>query len=187
MAWTVPITFVDGDPLTAAQLNTFLRDNLNATAPGIATTPGRLIVTAGKYQLAERQWVQATKRGVVTCDSPWPSDPAEEGDPGPSVTFQHGGQFLALYDARIRPLGGVGVLNYAPVIEGDTDNTPSVYRTAVRSNRTSIYYRTGGFYWFTGLEPGVTTVTMKYGNTPGADAATEHGDFAERRLTVIPF
>jgi len=37
MAWTTPITFSAGATLTAAQLNTGLRDNLNAAFPGGTT------------------------------------------------------------------------------------------------------------------------------------------------------
>lgn len=187
MAWTVPITYYDGDPFTAAQWNTFVRDNLNATAPGVATTAGRLIVTSGKHQLAERQWVRDYIGKTVTCNSAWPADPNEEDSPGPAVTFEHGGQFLALYDCQIRPQGGFGLLNYSPVIEGDSENTPEAYEAGVRANLTTYYMRTGSYHWFTGVSPGITTVTMKYGNTPGPDGSTEWGDFSRRRLTVIPF
>ncbi len=45
MAWTAPITFTSGSVLTAAQLNTYLRDNLNETAPAKFTAAGQLFVS----------------------------------------------------------------------------------------------------------------------------------------------
>lgn len=54
MAWNVPISWVDGTTVTGAQLNLYLRDNMNETAPAKATVSGRLIVTTGANTIAER-------------------------------------------------------------------------------------------------------------------------------------
>lgn len=55
MAWTSPITFAAGSTLTAGQLNTYLRDNLNETAPAKATTVGRIFAATGANAIAERE------------------------------------------------------------------------------------------------------------------------------------
>jgi len=183
MAWTAPIRFVDGDPITAAQINTMFKDNLNATPPGIATRQGRLVVTAGKHELAERQPVKAYADGTVTSENDWPQDPQEEDESGPSVTFEHGGSFLALYSCRIRRTATGGFVNYAPVVEGQQDVMPEVYKYAVRMSG-STFERLGAHFYFKGFDPGITTVTMKYGRNSGE---TARGDYAQRALIVIPF
>lgn len=185
MVWIAPITFYDGDPLTSAQLNNFLRDNLNACAPGIATEAGRFIVSGGKNVVVERQWARAYSPDVVTIEGEWPVDPDVESDMGPTITFEHGGTFLLLYDCRIRKISGTGHVNYAPEIVEGPGTLPNVYNMAVRSQITSAYIRTGAHELVTGVEPGITTVTMKYGSTPGTGAQAT-GDYAQRRLSVIP-
>lgn len=185
MTWVSPITFVDGDPLTAAQINTFLRDNLNACAPGIASQRGNLMVSAGKNAVAERQWTRAYLPGVVTVDGEFPGDPDVESDIGPSVTFEHGGTYKIMFDCLIRKTSGTGYMNYAPEVTngpGPVDGFPDVRHMAVRTAISGTYLRTGSSFWVINTEPGITTVTMKYGSTPGSTAA---GDFSQRRVSVI--
>lgn len=185
MAWISPITFVDGDPLTAAQINNFLQGNLNACAPGIATRAGRLIASGGKNVVVERQWARGWKPDVITIDGEWPGDPDVESDIGPTITFEHGGTYMLMYDAMVRKLSGTGYMNYAPEItEGPGSDFPDVQHMAVRSGHLNVYVRTGSSFWVTGVEPGITTVTMKYGSTPGSVAS---GDFQQRRLSAICF
>jgi hypothetical protein len=187
MAWTVPITFYDGDPLTAAQWNTFVRDNLNATAPGIATSPGNMIVTSGRNRIAERQWARSIISEGVLSSGEWPGDPDDDANPGPTLTFEHGGSFLMLYDVRIRRESGTGAVNYAPVIESGPGELPNVYNMAVRTT-TSNYIRTGSHILVTGADAGITTVTMKYGATPASGGTSDSvGSYAQRRLTILPF
>lgn len=184
MAWTAPITFYDGDPLTAAQLNTFLMENLNASAPGVASAARQLLVSYGKNQITARQWAKTYKSGAVTISSPFPADPDEDSDLGPTVTFEHGGGFRLLYDCTIRRSAGTGYANYSPVIVDGPGELPSHYEIAVRSGSSNIT-RTGSSCIVQGADPGVTTVTMKYGNSPasGAEATCVYDN---RRLTVIP-
>lgn len=54
MAWTAPITFAAAAVLTAAQLNTNLRDNLNETAPAKVTTAGDLVYATAANALTRR-------------------------------------------------------------------------------------------------------------------------------------
>jgi hypothetical protein len=69
MAWNVPISWVDGIPVTAAQLNAQLRDNLNETAPAKATVSGRHIVTTGANTIMEREIRQAYDANAGTRTS----------------------------------------------------------------------------------------------------------------------
>ena len=47
MGWTTPRTWASGEVVTAALLNTHLRDNLLETAPGLVTTDGDMVVATG--------------------------------------------------------------------------------------------------------------------------------------------
>lgn len=184
MAWTSPngFRFVDGDPITSAQWNTLFKDNLLASCIGVASTAGRYFTTNGKFELSERQSVRAYKHNAVTIDSEWPTDPPGEDEIGPTVTFEHSGSFLAWYQCRLRRTSGtVGYMNYAPVPEGAGDDY-SVYSMAVRTARAT-YDTASAHMYFTGFEPGITTVTMKYGRNSG-DTAT--GDYGRRKLIVWP-
>lgn len=185
MGWTSPtgFRFVDGDPITSAQMNTLFRDNLLASCIGVASTAGRYITTNGKFELAERQAVRAFKPNTVTIDSEWPADPEGEDEIGPVATIEHSGSFFAWYGSRMRRLSGDGVMNYAPVPEGAGDDL-SVYSMAARTSRTvGTYDYITAHMLFTGYKPGTTTVTMKYGRNSGDNAT---GDYASRRMILIP-
>ncbi len=54
MAWTSPRTWVAGEVVTAALLNTHLKDNLLQTAPGLVTTSGDIVVASGANALARQ-------------------------------------------------------------------------------------------------------------------------------------
>lgn len=47
MAWTTPRTWVTGETVTAALLNTHLRDNFNKTAPAVVGAIGDLVIGSG--------------------------------------------------------------------------------------------------------------------------------------------
>ena len=47
MAWTAPTTWTTGQIVTAALMNTHVRDNLNVTAPAVMTTQGDIIYASG--------------------------------------------------------------------------------------------------------------------------------------------
>lgn len=182
MAWTAPITFLDGDPLTAAQLNVFVRDNLNETGPGKATTNSRLLTTSNVNSIEERQWATAYVADSFSATEYFPV--TENGDGteyGPTVTVEHSGRVLVMYDAYIRVLvnenGGSAVCG--PVFNGSSrdSTTDNVIRTGresgMRAGSSTIYYG----------EPGLLTVTLGYGVSRQGDTTL----FSHRRLTAIPF
>lgn len=51
MAWTTPRTYTTGELVTAAILNTHVRDNLLETAPAKVTTAGDIIVATGANEI----------------------------------------------------------------------------------------------------------------------------------------
>ena len=50
MTWATPRTWVAGETITAAKLNT-IRDNLNETAPAAVTAAGDILVADGTNSL----------------------------------------------------------------------------------------------------------------------------------------
>lgn len=180
MVWTVPVDFHDGDPLTAAQLNTFVRDNFLETGPGKATENGRMLVTAGVNDIAERQWARAYSSPEIVVDSSFPKAEDDEGKLyGPTLTVAHGGQVLLFYDALMFVQSGGGNAIYAPMIDGAA---PESSNQALRTAREGAF-RSGAFFLATDLTPGTSQITMCYGVSNNTTTAA----FAYRRLTAIPF
>jgi hypothetical protein len=68
MAWSALPSWVDGDPLTAAQLLA-IKANLNETAPAKATTAGRIFAATGTNAIAEREVRQHYMAGSGTTSS----------------------------------------------------------------------------------------------------------------------
>lgn len=180
MVWTVPITFANGDPLTAAQLNIYVRDNLMETAVAKATTAGRIFSAIGVNRLGEQQWARAYSGGdTLPVDRTFPQTEDENGELfGPTVTVQHNGMMLILIDARVRSEGGTGDAVCAASVNGQRpDNT----NYAIRSGREGNA-RQGTVQLWTG-PAGLATVTLAYGTTGNSSVA----HYGNRRLTVIPF
>lgn len=179
MAWTDPITFRNGDPLTAAQLNTFIRDNMNETATAKATTAGRFIAVSGLNQVTERQWARGYESEEIFVDGMFPRAENEEGDIyGPTATVETSGLLLILFDSRISMSAGDGNAIYAPSING---SMPDSSNYALRSGREGI--GRCGSYYVAEVDPGLATVTMTY----GVSDRDSIGRYAQRRVTVIPF
>lgn len=51
MAWSTPRTWVAGETITAAKLNT-IRDNLEETVPGVVAAAGDIIYATGANAIA---------------------------------------------------------------------------------------------------------------------------------------
>lgn len=82
------MTAVAGSVFTAADYNTHIRDNLNATIAGLAVDPlevgARWPVSAGQNRIAMRN----LKRSEISAESPYrSSDWGDLATPGPVVTF----------------------------------------------------------------------------------------------------
>lgn len=174
MAWTSPMTFVANSVLTAAQLNTHLRDNLLETAPAKATVSGSLFVGAGANQIVERAIVSDY---VAASQSTTSTTYTDLTTVGPQVTVTTGAQALIfLYGSAINT--GVGASLISIDITGastisavDNDSVGSSAATGFRA--TSVYMQTG-------LTPGSNTFTAKYRVGSGT------GTFQDRRLTILP-
>lgn len=177
MAWTSPMTFSSGAVLTAAQLNTHLRDNLNETAPAKATAANQLFVSTGTNAIAART---PTEAAIDTSEATASTSFTALTSPGPSVSVTTGtkaavsatvtmsnssaGEFcLAGYQVS-------GATTIAATDAGGVANTSSVSNAV---HQGSIFYPVV-------LNAGTNVFTMLYRVSGGT------GTFLRRRLYVFP-
>ncbi len=177
MAWTTPMTFVPNSVLTAAQLNTFLRDNVMESMPGTATTSGRYFVTSATNRIAE---AIPNMTYVDTSDTTTSNDFADLlVTVGPSVTVTTQTRALVcLFTGMQISTSGASWMAYE--VSGATQQDPSDH-IAVMQQRTTLV-RLSNVFLQEGLTPGSNTFTAKYRVT-----GTGTGTFVNRQLSVMPF
>jgi hypothetical protein len=177
MAWTIPATAVAGQPFTAAIYNAQMRDNLNATAPALATTISSWFTGSGINQISERVPAGDSATGSSTTTSTSYGNLAD--GVTTSVTVATGVSAL--------------VLLYANFNNSGTNNTWVSFQVsgataiAATDNTSLMRNQTGGerfgapFYLDNVLTPGSNTFTLRYRVSAGT------GTFSVRRIGVIPF
>jgi hypothetical protein len=187
MAWTAPMTAVSGSVYTAAQFNTFVRDNLLETCPAKATTSGSYFVTSGTNRIAERQAQQSfisqqDSCGATSYDDPDVSPSGNNPIPGPSVTVFSGSTALIVVGGRI---GGNTVTTASVKMSWEVSGATSI--SATDTWATGAVGLSSGFAYdsrawlVTDLIEGLNTVTAKYSVSSGS------GLFSFRSLLVMPF
>ncbi len=178
MAWTTPLTWV-AQTFSAAIANAQLRDNMNETAPGIATTGGRLIVTDGANSIAERDQQRAIVSTQETTSSASYTDLATA---GPAVTLTTGTEALASVSAQIRHTSTPGLAFVAIDITGATTASPSDgLALAYLGTDTTGRVQMSSVYLVTGLTAGSNTFTLKYKTASGTTR------FSNRVISVVAF
>lgn len=176
MAWTAPMTAVAGSVFTAAQFNTFIRDNLNECPAAKATTPGSIFATTATNQIAERIPQTATVATSQTTTSATYTDLATT---GPAVTVTTGSTALvSLYNANLNSSATVSSL-----MSYDVTGASSVAASDATAigNATANGTRETGTFLQTGLTAGSNTFTCRYRVGSGT------GTFVDRKIIVVPF
>lgn len=186
MAWTAPMTFADGTALTAAQMNTYLRDNLNETMTAKATTAGALFFSTDVNEWAERYPNYQRKNTTFTTSSVTYVDSGGSGSSSgaPKVTVTTGTDALILFAGHI----GNTTANTATYMSYNVAGASSIGSAESQSIRLDGYAAsTGDNYIGAGmfdirndLTPGENIFKLTY----RVDAGT--GSFAYRILAVIP-
>lgn len=178
MAWTVPATAVAGQPFTAATYNTQMRDNLNATAPALASTVSSWFTSTGPNAIAERIPAQNNTSGSSTTTSTSYGNLADAVTT--SVTVATGvSAWVLLYCNCNNSVAGNNTWMSVAVSGATT--------LASSDNRALMMNQNGGarsgcpFYFNNLLTPGNNTFTLQYKVTAGT------GTFSVRRIGVIPF
>ena len=178
MAWSAPLTAVNGVALTAAQWNASVRDNLNETGPAVATTSGRLIVSDGANSITERAvlraYVTTTQSTTSTTYAPLTTD-------GPYVVIDTGASAIQ-YICCLAQNGTAGAGAYASyIVTGATtisaDDSGSL---AYRASNAGDWIRASAVgMTFGSLNSGSNRFTMRYRVSSGT------GSFQLREIIVI--
>ena len=182
MAWTAPVTWIDGSVLTSAQLNTFLRDNLLETAPAKASHNGGLgggyFTTVGKNLIAERS-INSSTLGAFT-QSTSSNDWGDLATKGPGVTTITGKKALVFFGGAISHNSNDGGAAISVEVNGATEISASD-DWALYWNRTlDSFTEWMRYYLFHDLTPGENTFVLKYKASGGV------ANFSTRKLVVLP-
>lgn len=175
MAWTAPMTAIAGSVFTAAQFNTFVRDNLNECPASKAATPGSYFAVSDTNQLSERTPSTAI---VTTSQTTTSTSFTNLTTVGPAVTVTTGPSALvALYNANLNSSGTTASLMSFEVTGASAQAPDDSLSIGVA---TTTGTRAGALFLVTGLTPGSNTFTCRYRVGGGT------GTFVDRRITVIP-
>lgn len=179
MAWTAPMTAVAGNAFTAAQFNTYVRDNLLETAPAKATTAGGIFVATGANAIRERVFSQAT---VTTSQTTTSTSYTDLTTPGPAVTVTTGSQALVFISAAISTnTESTSAFASIDVSGGTTLGASNQWCIQLDGVAASNTVRYGITQLFTGLTANTShTFTMKY------KVGSNTGTFGDRHIAVLP-
>lgn len=178
MAWTVPMTFTAGTALTAAQLNTHLRDNLLETATSKATTVSQYFVATGFYSIAARK---AVANHVNVAETTTSTEYTSLATPGPSVTCETGNRAIIWISAETSNTSAAASRVVSYQISGDTTRDPLDSNSLRQDgNAAANHWGFGTADLVTTLTPGTNTFSLRY--KTGSGTAT----FDRRRIVVWP-
>lgn len=180
MAWSAPMTAVSNSVFTAAQFNTFVRDNLNETAPAKATTTGRWFVTGGLNSVVEREIGSNT---IATSESlTGTTSYSDLATVGPTLTVTTSDSAIVMLSALqsndtagAQTLTSVEVGGASALAASDTNALRDVSAAANNVSRATAVTN------LTTLTPGSNVFTMKYRITNAAQTGT----WAARHLIVF--
>lgn len=171
------MTFVAATTLTAAQMNTHVRDNLNETAPAKATTAGRIFVATAANAIAERAILDNI---VTTSETTTSTTYVDLTTSGPAQTLTTGTRALVIFHCFVSnsASGNTGFMSVA--VSGATtvaasDNWAIQYKSTAANDGVGI----SSAHLFTSLTGGSNTFTGKYRVTAGT------GTFQFRDIIVI--
>jgi|SRR5690606_16456346 hypothetical protein len=179
MAWTAPMTAVSGSVFTAAQFNTFVRDNLNETAPAKATTAGAYFVTSTLNEIVERV---GSRDSIATSGTTTSDSYTDLSTVGPTVTVETGELALVIWGCRITndTANASGLVSVE--VSGATTNAANDVRALTfDAPEPGSLFQGSHAVFYDDLMPGTNTFTMKYRVGSGT------GTFNWRRLIVLPY
>jgi hypothetical protein len=172
------MTAVSGSVYTAAQFNTFVRDNLNETAPAKATTLGGYFVTTSLNEISERVGSRTT---VATSETTTSATFDDLTTPGPAVTVTTSNLALVIFGAE-QSNSGTGSTRTSVDVSGASTIAAADIRSLMLSGVTAgAEIQASHAVFYDDLTPGVNTFTMKYRVSSGT------GTFSRRRLIVLPY
>lgn len=188
MTWTVPFTAVAGSVFTAAQWNTFIRDNLAETMPAKATTPGGIFAVDAWNRIAQRVANAFTDFQAVNITTTSFGDPdngtsEEPSTPGPEITLTTGVNALVGYRATVRNPSVTARVEMSYEISGATSREAAKSRSigcSVTNSASALNLRAGWVDLADFLTPGENTFKLVYNVSSGTGVALD------RRIWVLP-
>lgn len=179
MAWSAPMTAVAGSVFTAAQFNTFVRDNLNECPAAKAANPGGFFVTSATNEVVER--MPAVDR-VDVSETTTSTSFADLTTVGPSVTVTTGSMAVVALTARTNNNTATQPCLVGFDISGATTLAAADARALWQeTNGVGEFNRSTAFHLLTTLSAGSNTFVAKYRVGGGT------GAFQYREISVIPF
>jgi hypothetical protein len=177
MAWSTPMTAVTGTQYTAAQYNTYTRDNMLETGVAKVSASGQLLVSTGPNALAAR----GIAAGITTGGSQ-STNSAVYGDlttVGPAVTLNTGSAVVVCVTAYIAnsTAGQGGLMSFA--VDGTVP--AGVRPLRLMSSAASERSRASAVLYWSGLSAGSHTFKAVY-----SVVNTGTADFDEREIVVLP-
>jgi hypothetical protein len=176
------MTAVSNTIFTAAQFNQFVRDNLNATAPALATAAGSHFAATGVNSIAERFTAGAIDLNSGETMSTTFTDLDAPAAIGPSVTVETGPSALLFYHCSASN-SGTGSARMSVEVTGASSIATAINRSIGIANAAGSVIEVGDTVFYAGgltLTPGSNTFTCKY----RVSAST--GTFSNRRIIVFP-
>jgi hypothetical protein len=175
MAWSTPLTAVANTPLTAAQWNASVRDNLNLTPAALATVAGSIFVGNGANAIAERIPDESNVDIGETTASTTYTNLATD---GPKVTFTSGTQALVIITAQVQ--NSTANISWASFeFTGATTVVAQDTRAIITDLAAASQVR-GSACSLEPVTPGSNVARMQYRVTGGT------GTWTRRRIMVIP-
>lgn len=180
MAWVSPMTAIANTTLTAAQWNTFLRDNLNAQGPTLATASGQYLVTTGFGSMIMRT---PGVQYIGTSDTTTSSSLVVLDSDGAEVTAITGKMAMVTIGSQISNstagAGGLASIELSGDSERPADDTNCVRSdSGTASDTFKLTFTT----IYNPINPGSNTFGMRYRATGGGTAT-----FSGRLIVVVPF
>lgn len=181
MAWTAPMTAVATATFTAAQFNTYIRNNILETMPAKAAT-------VGAYQVTTPDGLSGiVERTVGEDGSPFlhPTASTTFADvtfPVIQVTRTTGNQAMVYLSSQIQndAVGAFGIasvdISGATTIAASDNNSINFQQVTSAANQVCTSSKAILF----DLTPGVNTFTMKFRVTSG------NGAFTMKNMIVLP-
>jgi hypothetical protein len=173
------MTAVAGATFTAAQFNTFVRDNLNETAPAKATAASQMFVSTGPNTIATRVPAQASISTAETLTAL--TGYTNLATPGPAVTVVTGTIAIVAFAVSMSVATNNSAATASVQVSGAStvaaSDTWAVNADGLTANN---YVRWGLTHVFSGLTPGTNTFTVQY------KAGSSNTTYRFREISVIP-
>ena len=179
MAWTTPRTWVPNETLTAAMLNTHLRDNFLELDVAKVTGSGQYCVSTGANAVTARSYAFDRINTLQTLVSP--GGYSDLATVGPSVTVTTGGRALIFYACQMDHSAADGDTKASYAVSGastfSASDTWCLRRDGMPATNS---IRVMGIDMRVDLTSGSNTFTMRYHGSAGTLT------YSNRTIAVFP-